>query len=52
MATPANLQIIEDAINKTIDSLSEYEKALLYVQLNRLGMSLNHAESVLRKGPG
>ena len=51
MATPANLQIIEDAINKMIDSLSEYEKALLYMQLNRQGMTVNHAEIVLRKGP-
>ena len=52
MATPPNLQIIEDAINKMIDSLeTEYEKALLYMQLNRQGMTVNHAEIVLRKGP-
>lgn len=45
------IKVIEDAINKILESLTEYMKALLYTMLYRQGMNLNRAESILRKGP-
>jgi len=48
----AKVKVLEDAVTKMIDTLSDYEKALIYTILYRQGMNLNHAESVLRKGPG
>ncbi len=42
---------IEDVVSKTIESLTDYQKALIYAQLNRQGMTLDRAAAMLRKGP-
>ena len=51
MPDPAKVKVFEDAVDKMVGSLSNYERALLYLQLHRQGMTLNHAEVVVKKGP-
>ena len=51
MPDPVKVKVFEDAVDKMLATLSDYEKALIYLQLNRQGITLNHAEVVVKKGP-
>ena len=47
----AKVKVFEDAVEKMLGGLSDYEAALLFLQLVRRGMTRDHAEVVVKKGP-
>ena len=47
----AKAKIIEDKIDKALEAMDLYDRALMYSQLNRQGMTLDYAAWVLKKGP-